>query len=84
MAKAPTLPEDLLTTADAAAELGVTTQRVLFLIAEGRLRAARFGKSWAIRRADLDPVRDRPHGKHLTDWREKKKQSKSDEKKKKS
>lgn len=81
MAKAQKSPDDQLTTTEAGAELGITVNRVLVLIGEGRLRATRFGKSWVIRRADLDSVRDRPHGKHLTDWRAEKKQSKPDEKK---
>jgi excisionase family DNA binding protein len=78
MAKAQTSPDDLLTTAEAGVELGITSTRVTMLIWDGRLKATRFGKSWMIRRADLDPVRDRPHGKHLTDWRDKK-QGKSGE-----
>jgi excisionase family DNA binding protein len=78
MAKKEISLEDFLTSTEAAAELGITPQRVMVLIREGRLNAARFGKSWAIRRADLDAVRDRPHGKHLTDWRDKKKQAKPD------
>jgi len=84
MAKGPISPDDLLTTTHVAAELGVTVTRVLVLIKGGRIKAARFGKSWMIRRADLDPIRNRPTGVHLADWRAKKKQLKPDEKKKKS
>jgi excisionase family DNA binding protein len=77
MAKAQTSPDDLLTTPQAAVELGITSTRVLVLIKEGRLPATRHGPMWAIRRADLDLVRDRPHGVHRTDWRDKKKPEKS-------
>jgi hypothetical protein len=75
MAKAKTSPDDLLTTVEAGAELGITANRVLVLISEGRLPAQKKGPMWFIRRGDLDLVRDRPHGVHLTDWRAKKKRS---------
>src|SRR5262249_39524355 len=83
MPKTPASPDDLLTTAEAAAELGITSSRVTILITEGRLPAKRFGKrSWSIRRADLDLVRSRPHGVNLTDWRANtKRQSSHDDKK---
>lgn len=84
MAKPQTSPDDLITALEAGAELGITPARVTVLINEGRLPAKKMGPIWTIRRGDLDLVRDRPHGKHLTDWREKKKQPKPDEKKKRS
>jgi excisionase family DNA binding protein len=82
MTKAQTSPDDQLTTAQAGAELGITANRVMVLIKSGRLPATRFGWAWVIRRADLDLIRSRPHGIHLTDWRAKKKPAKPDEKKK--
>jgi excisionase family DNA binding protein len=81
MAKAQTSPDDLLTTIQAGAELGIKRNRVMELVREGRLPATKFGNAWMIRRADLDLVRDRPTGVHLTDWRAEKKQAKPDEKK---
>ena len=82
MGKSQVSPDDQLTSRQAAAELGIGLSRLQTLIAEGRLPATRFGWAWVIRRGDLELVRNRPHGKHLTDWREKK-QAKPDEKKKK-
>ena len=63
MAKKETSPDDMITTAEAGVELGVTTTRVVMLINEGRLRATRFGQVWAIRRGDLDAVRHRRTGR---------------------
>jgi len=61
-----TSPDDLLSTRDAGAELGIGTRRTQTLIEEGRLPAMRIGKFWAIRRGDLDLVRDRPPGRPRT------------------
>lgn len=44
----------VLTTADAASELGITDARIRQLILSGRLNAVRLGSSWTIDRADLD------------------------------
>ncbi len=63
MAKTKTTPEDLLSTVDVAAELGITVTRVNVLIRQYRLKAVRIGKVWIIRRGDLDPVRNRPTGR---------------------
>ena len=63
MAKGKISLDDVISTAEAGAELGITATRVLVLIKEGRLPATRFGKSWAIRRADLDLVRIRTPGR---------------------
>lgn len=53
-------PDDLLSAADAAADLGISGRRVLVLIAAGRLAATRIGaRSWAIRYRDLAAVRVR-------------------------
>jgi excisionase family DNA binding protein len=63
MAKAkPKSPDDLLSTPEAGAELGIGVARVNVLIQEGRLPATKIGKVWIIRRADLDLVRDRKPG----------------------
>ena len=75
MSKTRTAPDDLLSTVDVAAELGITVTRVNVLIREGRLKAERIGKVWIIRRGDLDPVRDRPHGRPRKKPDEKKKKS---------
>lgn len=45
---------NLLSTAQAAAWLGVTPRRVQALIAEGRLPAVRLGRSWIITPEDLN------------------------------
>ena len=53
----------LLTTRQAAAELGVTIWRVQALIRAGRLPTARFGRQHMIRARDLERVRDRRPGR---------------------
>ncbi len=63
MTKTKTSPDEQLSTTQAGIELGITKSRVLILISEGRLPATRVGKFWAIRRGDLDAVRDRPTGR---------------------
>lgn len=63
MAKTKQSPDDLLSTAEAAAELGIKQPRLNVLLNAGRLPARRIGKVWIIRRADLDLVRDRPPGR---------------------
>ena len=50
------MSDDLLTTQEAAAELGVTDSRVRQLIIDGKLPAQRFGRSHMIRRSDLAQV----------------------------
>lgn len=47
---------ELLTTSQAAAELGITDSRVRQLILEGKLPAQRFGRSHMIKRSDLKRV----------------------------
>lgn len=56
-----------LTTAEAAVELGVSVRRVHALIKDNRLKAERFGGAWAIKRKDLDAVRDRKTGRPRKD-----------------
>jgi excisionase family DNA binding protein len=53
MAKAKTSPDDLLSTPEVAAELGLSVTRVQVFINKGRLPARRVGKVWAVRRGDL-------------------------------
>lgn len=53
----------MLTTAKAAAELGVTPQRVRALIASGRLKATKEGRDWLIDPPDLEAVRIRKAGR---------------------
>jgi excisionase family DNA binding protein len=45
--------EDLLSTAEVGAHLGVTRQRVLELIGEGRLTACKVGRAYVVRAGDL-------------------------------
>lgn len=51
---------NLLTTAQAAAALGISARRVQQLITGGLLPAQRIGRDWLIAPADLAAVRDRP------------------------
>lgn len=53
---------DLLSTAEAASRLGISTRRVVALISSGRLPAVQVGRSWVIREADLATVAERPNG----------------------
>ncbi|HKV41543.1 MAG TPA: helix-turn-helix domain-containing protein [Blastocatellia bacterium] len=48
---------DLLTTKEAAAQLGVSERRVRGLIAEGKLVAQRIGRDYAIERRALAKVK---------------------------
>ena len=47
------IEDELLSTAEVGAQLGVTRQRVLELIGEGRLAARKVGRSYVIRADDL-------------------------------
>ncbi len=53
----------MLTTEQAAVELGVSPRRVRYLINGERLPATRKGRDWLINRADLALVRDRKPGR---------------------
>jgi excisionase family DNA binding protein len=61
---------DLMTTDDAAKELGVTPTRIRAMIRAGRLKAKVFGVppriTYLILPADLDAVRDRKPGRPVT------------------
>jgi hypothetical protein len=59
--KASIPPDELISTAQAAAELGISVPRMLVLINTGRLPAKRIGSFWTVRFGDL--VRDRPPGR---------------------
>jgi excisionase family DNA binding protein len=53
---------DQLTTQQAGTILGVSAQRVLALIRDGRLPAAKVGRDWLIARQDLEKFEKRPQG----------------------
>jgi excisionase family DNA binding protein len=53
----------MMTTQEAADELGVSVRRITELIRTGRLPSERFGKAHAIREEDLELVRDRKPGR---------------------
>ena len=53
----------MLTTKQAAEQLGVSRARVIHLICARRLRAEKFGQAWMIREIDLDAVRVRKPGR---------------------
>lgn len=53
----------LISTGDAARELGVSFRRIEQLITTGRLPAQQVGGRWLIDPADLDRVRSRPPGR---------------------
>jgi excisionase family DNA binding protein len=55
--------DEMLTTEQAAEQLGVTAQRVRAMVKAGRLPASRFGKSIVIRQQDLKPIMDRKPGR---------------------
>ncbi len=55
--------EENITTNEAASMLGVTRQRVLQLIQGGRLKAAKFGNVYMIRRGDLAHIEEKPMGR---------------------
>ena len=52
-----------ITTNEAASLLGVTRQRVLQLIQDGRLKAEKFGNVYMIRRGDLEHIQSLPMGR---------------------
>ncbi|MGH9825243.1 MAG: helix-turn-helix domain-containing protein [Blastocatellia bacterium] len=54
---------ELLTTADAAAKLGVTARRVIALIKDGRLPARKVGRDYIINEKDLKLVQHRKPGR---------------------
>lgn len=58
--------EDYITTNDAAGALGVTRQRVLQLIQDGRLKAEKFANVYMIRRRDLSQIEGKPIGRPPT------------------
>ena len=53
----------MLTTLEAAVELGVTPQRVRALIVAGRLKAEKVGRDWLIAPHALEAVRIRKSGR---------------------
>jgi excisionase family DNA binding protein len=55
---------DHLTTQQASEILGVTPQRVLALIKNGRLPAIKFGRDWLIAMKDLEGFEKRPQGNY--------------------
>jgi len=55
--------ENYITTNEAAGVLGVTRQRVLQLIQDGRLKAEKFANVYMIRRGDLDHIEEKPMGR---------------------
>ncbi len=58
----PAAGSSWVSTAEAAARLGVTGRAVCKAIAEGRLKATKSGRIWRIHRADLEHLRARrPH-----------------------
>jgi excisionase family DNA binding protein len=55
--------EDYITTNEAADSLGVSRQRVLQLIQDGRLKAEKFANVYMIQRADLNHIEGKPMGR---------------------
>lgn len=58
-----------MSTAEVAAELGVTPERVLALIKAKRLPAQKIGRTWVIDSDDIERVRDRKPGRPNKEWR---------------
>lgn len=61
----------MLTTQEAATNLGVTIRRIRALIQAGRLKAVKHGRDWDIDPADLEAVRERQVGRPVG-WRKQK------------
>jgi excisionase family DNA binding protein len=59
---------EMLTTEQAASQLGLTARLVVRFCNQGRLKAEKFGRVWMITPADLAAFKklDRPHGRHRT------------------
>lgn len=55
--------ERLLTTKEAAEELGVHQSRIYALINSKKLPAARFGNVFVIKLSDIDAIRERKPGR---------------------
>ncbi|HEX8178060.1 MAG TPA: helix-turn-helix domain-containing protein [Pyrinomonadaceae bacterium] len=55
--------DNYLSTAEAAERLGITRQRVIQLIAHGRLPAQKFANIYMIRVGDLEQVSERTPGR---------------------
>ncbi len=53
-----------LNTSQAGEILGVSVQRILALIRNGRLPARKVGRDWLIARGDLDQFQKRPQGNY--------------------
>jgi excisionase family DNA binding protein len=51
---------DYLTTLQAAQILGLTQERVLAFIKDGRLKAEHIGRAWVILRSDLEEFKKQP------------------------
>ena len=62
----PKEKDTFLTTPEAAKILGITRRRVGALIQAGRLKAARFGRVWQVRPADLAAVANRKPGRPVS------------------
>lgn len=56
----PAAARDLVSTADAAAALGVSAKTLRAMIARGDLAATRVGRLWRVARADLDALAGSP------------------------
>ncbi|MEK7856280.1 MAG: helix-turn-helix domain-containing protein [Acidobacteriota bacterium] len=57
------MADELLTTSQVAARLGISAIRVRALVRDGRLPAVKMGRDYLIREADLELVRDRKPGR---------------------
>ena len=57
------MSNEYVSTSEAAEELGITRQRVLQLINQGRLEASRLGNTFMISKAALANVADRTPGR---------------------
>jgi excisionase family DNA binding protein len=70
------MSDELLTTQQAAAELGVTDSRVRQLIIAGKITAQSFGRSHMIKRSDLKDVVIGNRGRPRKEEKSKKTESK--------
>ena len=65
------MDSEFLSTSEAAAKLGISRQRVLNLIEDGRLPAFKIGRNYAVKAADLALVAYRPTGRPMKSTSEK-------------
>jgi excisionase family DNA binding protein len=57
------MSDKLLSTSEAANDLGVSSIRVRAMIRDGKLKAQKIGRDYIIKESDLTPVKNRKPGR---------------------